>query len=423
MPKSGPPSDRLVRASLALAILLPSLGTSIANVGLPAIARAHAASFHAIQWVVLAYLVAVTGLVVVAGRLGDRFGRRRLLLGGITLFTGASLLCAVAPTLELLVAARALQGAGAAMMMALTMAFVGETVPKENTGSVMGLLGGMSAVGTALGPSLGGMLIAGFGWRALFLVKVPLGLLTLLLARRCLPADRPVAPAGPARQGVVPLIRRALFGDPLLRAGLVSSALVATVIMATLVVGPFYLSRSLGLEPATVGLVMSMGPLVAALTGPLAGRSVDRLGAARMSLAGLATIAAGALLLALLPSSLGVGGYVGPIAFITAGYALFQTANNTGVMTRAAAEQRGLVSGMLNLSRNLGLIAGASVMGAVFALGAGADDVATAAPGAVASGMRVTFAVAGLLVLSALAITRQGPARMPLAPVRLRSNP
>src|SRR6185312_641630 len=125
------------------------------------------------------------------GRLGDITGRRRLLLAGIFLFIAASVVCSVAPTLWLLIGARAAQGLGAAVMMALTMAFVGEIVPKAKTGSAMGLLGTMSAIGTALGPSLGGLLIAGPGWRAIFLLNLPLGLLALLLAHRCLPADRP----------------------------------------------------------------------------------------------------------------------------------------------------------------------------------------------------------------------------------------
>ena len=187
-------------ASLSLSMLLSSLGTSIANVGLPTLAQAFGASFQEVQWVVLAYLLAITTLIVSVGRLGDLIGRRRLLLAGIVLFTVASVLCGVAPTLWLLIAARAAQGLGAAVMMALTMAFVGETVPKARTGSAMGLLGTMSAVGTALGPSLGGVLIAGFGWRAIFLVNLPLwARWPLLLAHRYLPADRREPSAGSDR--------------------------------------------------------------------------------------------------------------------------------------------------------------------------------------------------------------------------------
>src|SRR3954462_3593083 len=124
------PPIRGALASLSLSMLLSSLGTSIANVGLPTFAQRFNASFQQVQWVVLAYLLAITTLIVSVGRLGDIAGRRRLLLSGIVLFTLASLLCSGAPTLVMLVAARALQGLGAAMMMALTMAWVGETVSK-----------------------------------------------------------------------------------------------------------------------------------------------------------------------------------------------------------------------------------------------------------------------------------------------------
>jgi EmrB/QacA subfamily drug resistance transporter len=435
-------------------MLLSSLGTSIANVGLPTFAQAFNSSFQAVQWIVLAYLLAITTLIVSVGRLGDIVGRRRLLLAGIFLFTLASALCGVAPTLWLLIAARVAQGLGAAIMMALTMAFVGETVPKERTGSAMGLLGTMSAIGTALGPSLGGVLIAGFGWPALFLFNVPLGILTLLLAHRFLPLDRCEPQAGRAgfdhpgtlllvltlaayalamtvgrgsfglfnmtlllaavcgfglfvhaeARAASPLIRLAVFRNPILSAGFAMSALVTTVVMATLVVGPFYLSGALGLDAARVGLVMSSGPTVAALTGVPAGRVVDRFGAHRMSVVGLIGMAVGASILPVLPTSFGVPGYIAPLVVITAGYALFQAANNTAVMTNIRPDQRGVISGMLNLSRNLGLITGASAMGAVFALASTTTDIATARPEAVATGMRITFAVAASLIVVALAI-------------------
>ena len=435
-------------------MLLSSLGTSIANVGLPTLAQAFNASFQEVQWIVLAYLLAITTLIVSVGRLGDIIGRRRLLLAGIVLFTVASVLCGVAPTLWLLIAARAAQGLGAAIMMALTMAFVGETVPKDKTGSAMGLLGTMSAIGTALGPSLGGVLIAGLGWRAIFLVNVPLGILTLLLAYRYLPVDRRRPKAdragfdtmgtlllaltlaayalamtigrgsfGPLNMALLlaavvgvglfvlaearaasPLIRLAMFRDPVLSASLAMSALVSTVMMATLVVGPFYLSRALGLDAALVGLVMSVGPLVVALTGVPAGRIADRFGAQRMTIVGLIGMAAGSFVLSMMPATLGIPGYIAPLVVITAGYALFQTANNTAVMTDVPPDQRGVISGMLNLSRNLGLITGASVMGAVFALASATIDITTARPEAVATGMRITFAVAAALIVVALAI-------------------
>lgn len=184
-----------------------------------------------------------------------------------------------------------------------------------------------------------------------------------------------------------------------------SSGLVSTVMMTTLVVGPFYLSRALGLKSAVVGVVMSLGPLLSALTGVPAGRLADRWGANRMTVLGLIGIATGATILTLLPANLGIGGYIAPIVITTVGYALFQTANNTGVMRNISPDQRGVVSGLLNLSRSLGLITGASVMGAVFAFASGAADITSAEPAAVATGMRMTFGVAALLAAVALVAT------------------
>jgi EmrB/QacA subfamily drug resistance transporter len=448
------PSVRWALASLALSMLLSSLGISIANVALPTLAQAFTASFQDVQWVVLAYLLAITILIVSAGRVGDIMGHRRVLLAGILLFTVASLLCGVAPALWMLIAARAVQGLGAAILMALTVAFVRETVPKARTGSAMGLLGTMSAIGTALGPSLGGVLIAGPGWRAIFLVMVPLGILNLLLARRALPVagqratvdrngfdglgtlllgltlaayalamtvgggrfDRLNATLLAAAvlggclfvlaeaRVAAPLIRLAAFRNAVLSASLAMNALVSTVMMATLVVGPFYLSRALGLDAALVGLVMSIGPIISALSGIPAGRIVDRLGAPVMVIVGLIAMAAGSIALSALPAMFGSAGYIAAIAVLTPGYQLFQAANNTAVMMDVDSDQRGVVSGMLNLSRNLGLITGASLMGAVFALAAAATDIATAPPAAVATGMRITFAVAALLIVGALVL-------------------
>jgi len=458
--RDGAPSVRGALASLSLSMLLSSLGTSIANVGLPTLAQAFTASFQEVQWIVLAYLLAITTLIVSVGRLGDLVGRRRLLLCGIILFTVASLLCGIAPRLWMLIVARAVQGLGAAIMMALAMAFVGEAVPQAKTGSAMGLLGTMSAIGTALGPSLGGVLIAAIGWRAIFFVNVPLGILAFLLAQRYLPADRRAPKTertgfdyagtlllaltlgayalavtlGRGSFGTLnmalllaaafgvglfvfaeartasPLIRLTMFRDPALNASLAMSALVSTVIMATLVVGPFYLSRTLGLDAALVGLVMSVGPLAAALNGVPSGRLVDRFGAQRMTLFGLIGVASGAFILSMLPARPGLSGYIAPIVLITASYALFQTANNTAVMTDIRQDQRGVISGMLSLSRNLGLVTGASVMGAVFAFASATSDVTTAHPEAVAAGMRITFAVAAILVVVALVIAIGGRA-------------
>jgi MFS family permease len=312
----------------------------------------------------------------------------------------------------------------------------------------------MSAIGTSLGPTLGGVLIAQVGWQGIFLLNLPLGVLAIGLAWRFLPDDRyGVASTrldfdalgtlvlvltllayalamtlgrgsfGPLNTALLlvavigltvfvfvehtaesPLVRLTMFRNSQMSAGFFMSMLVTTVVMATMVVGPFYLSGALALNAASVGLAMSTGPLVAALAGVPAGRWVDRLGTYRASTTGLIAMLTGACILPALPMAFGVPGYILPLAVITAGYALFQAANNTAVMLDIEAQQRGVVSGLLGLSRNLGLITGASVMGAVFAFGTASDDILQAQPEAIAQGMRLTFAVAAGLILVALVL-------------------
>jgi MFS family permease len=254
-------------------------------------------------------------------------------------------------------------------MMALAMASVGEAVPKAKIGSAMGLLGTMSAVGTALGPALGGTLIAGLGWRAIFLINVPLGVLAYVLAFRHLPVDRRMLTTnrhgfdavgtlllalalgayslamtvgggsfGPLNTALLctagigaglfvlaqskaasPLVPLSMLRDSALPASLATNVLVATVMMTTLVVGPLYLSRALGLDAALVGAVMSIGPLLAALTGILAGRIVDRFGAPVMTIAGLVQMGAGTIVLSLAPAAFGTAGFVGAMLILTPG--------------------------------------------------------------------------------------------------------
>ncbi len=398
--------ERLGILALAMSMMLASLGASIANVALPTISEALSAPFHTVQWVVTGYLIALTVSVVMGGRLGDRFGLKRMLLAGLALFVAASLLCGVAPTLGALVAARVLQGAAAAFLTTLSIALVQQTAGAGRTGRAMGLIGTMSALGTALGPTLGGFLIPVTGWQGVFLVMVPLGVLGLMLTQVFLPDE--------AGQPKLPRIALGdIFADGLMPR-LVSNLLVAAVMMATLVIGPFYLGIALGLGTAKVGLVMSVGPVIAIFCGIPAGRLVDGFGSRRVILIGLLLLMAGAFSLAALPVRFGVLGYVMANAILTPGYQLFLAANNTAVMESVTRDRRGVVSGLLGLSRNLGLVLGASGLGAVFALAIGTGAIETASPSAITYGMQCVFALAGLLILAAtcLVLYRDKPGRI-----------
>ncbi|MCB1334018.1 MAG: MFS transporter [Roseivivax sp.] len=442
--------------ALSLAMLLSSLGTSIANVALPTLARSFDAAMAEVQWVVIAYLLAVTSLIVGAGRLGDLIGRRRLFLAGMTVFCAASALCALSPNLPVLIAARAVQGLGGAVMMTLAVAMVGDLVPTERTGSAIGMLGTISAVGTALGPSLGGALISLWGWPSVFAVLAALGAAAVLAGSALLPADSPSArrPAGfdlrglillafslaafsavftlgerlqtPALIGIAiasatgfaafirterrasaPLVRLDLLGNRALGTALASLMMVSAIVMATLVVGPFYLSGVLGLDPVRTGIVMSVGPVVAALTGIPAGRLVDRLAAYPVIVSGLVAVVVGALSLAVLPGLLGAAGYAASLAVLTFGYAMFQTANMTAIMQRTVSADRGLTSALLGLSRNMGLIWGASAMAALYAVGP--RLAAAAGLGHTGgAGLALVFAVSACLGAAALCATIWG---------------
>ena len=447
----------LAVSSLSLALLMTGLDTSIANTSLPALARAYGAPFASAQWIVLAYLLAVTSLTVVAGRAGDVFGRRRVFLTGLALFTLASLASALAPSLSWLIAARAVQGASAAATLALSFALIGD-IPDASAERTMGRLAAMSALGTTLGPTVGSV-VGHFSASAIFLVNVPLGAAALLLAWLYVPTTTARANGaasfdaagtlvlalslvayalsmtrgqawGPLNTALFvsalagggaflavearaasPLVPVVMFRNLAFGVSLTSSAIVAAVVMATLIVGPFYLTHALGLGGAHAGLILSAGPLAAALTAMVAGRIVERVGQSRAASAGLSAMAAGGSLLALLPSSTGAPGYVIPLVVMTAGYAAFQTANNTAALASADAGRRGVAAGLLALSRNFGQITGAAVLGAVFLHATGASDLSAANPEAVAHGMRTTLGVATALIVAALSLPAAARAR------------
>jgi len=445
----------LVLAGLSLAILLSQLGTNIVNVGLPELVTTFDTSFGAVQWVVVSYLLVVTALIVGVGRLADQLGKKRLYLAGLAIFMVASIVCALSPNLVLLIVGRAAQGLGGAIIMALSFAFVGEVFPKERTGFAMGVLSTMFSFGIALGPSLGSLALASFGWQAMFWLNLPFGILAYLLVSRYLPTaiDTPKHPVAAARfdwlgtillaatlaayslamtfsgsrgfsdplvlrllvgsfvglalflavqvRASAPLLRLAMFRNVLLSTSMAMSVLIYAVLMATVVLGPFFLTKALGLDTRSVGLVMTVGPVAAALMGVPAGFAADRIGARLVMVIGIAVFAVGAFEMSQVSIANGLPTYIAAMLLMSVGMSFFQTPNNTAVMADARPEQRGLVSGLLALARNLGLITGASLMGAIFALAVGSDS-STASPSAIAGGMRTAFGVAGFMGAAAL---------------------
>lgn len=448
----------LILLALASATLTAALGISIASVLLPTLSRSYGASVSQVQWVVLAYLMTMTVAVVPAGRLGDTFGHRRVLLAGLVVFVAGSLACATAPGLAWLILGRAVQGLGAAVLIALPMSIARDMFSTARLGTSMGVIATMSAIGTALGPSVGGALLAWGDWRMAFHLLTGAGLVTFVLAAlslgRGMARRRPTAremdipgtgllviavaayalatsggtvglPVGPAvlipfaalaaiafatveTRVASPLVPMHLLRDRTTGAGFLMNLIVGTIMMSTLLVGPFFLTFALGLNDALVGLVMAAGPAIASLAGIPAGRLTDRLGANRVVQIGLAQIVLGLLCLAFLPRYFGVGGYVAALFTLTPAFQLFLAANNTTVLLGASPEQRGRLSGLLGLSRNLGLMTGASLMPAVFVAILGTGDAAHATGDRVAHAFSMTFTAAAGLALLALGLAAFG---------------
>ena len=341
-------------------MFVSQVGITGMNVALPSIALDFGVTAAHAGAVVVAYLVMSTAGLAIAGPLGDRLGRRRVLLAGLCLFVVASTVATLAPTLSALLAARALQGLGGAAIAAMSIALVMDAFPPTRAGSMLGVLGTTSAFATMLGPSLGGVMLAAFGWRSLLAVNVPLAIVTGVLIAVSL-ADTPSA----ARSA--PLFDGALLRNPRLAAGLATAFLVATVMITTMTVGPFVLAGAMGLPSAAIGLVMASGPLVSVVLAVPAGRLGDRIGARTTTVWALAIFIVGAASLALVVDRHNVVAYTASITVLSIGYALFQTPNSAAVMAEAPADRRATVSGLLNLSRNVGFIIGAAAMGALYA--------------------------------------------------------
>lgn len=451
-PQTKPP--RLAIIALSGAVLLASMAVSITSVALPALSRAMEAPVSAVQWVVLIYLLSVTITIVLAGRCADLFGHRFILLCGLTIFTASSLLCAIAPNLTALIIARAIQGIGGAILMALPVSVIRGMVSGERTGSAMGLLASMSAVGTALGPALGGLLIAGFGWRSAFILLTVCGFVLSALAIRAIPSSAPVhktcrsldlsgafllavvlflyALITSGQQSTVgwalsftipaallalilfiivevkspsPLVPLPVLRNPAISASLITNWLISSVMMAMLVVGPLFLSFGLLLGEAQTGLVVAVGPVVAALAGIPAGRLTDRFGTKRILTAGLVAMSMALICMAYLPVQIGITGYIVSLVMLTPCFQLFLAGNNTAIMITAPEDQRGIVSGLMGLSRNLGFMTGASVMATIFITALGQEDLVHATVNSVGSAFTVTLLTAAGLALISLIIT------------------
>jgi EmrB/QacA subfamily drug resistance transporter len=427
-PESAPPSGassgggsaELARwrafPPLAIGVVMATLDVSVVNIALPTLSRVFGVPLTSIEWVVLSYVVTITGLLLTFGRLADRLGRRRIYGMGLAVFTLASALCAAAPSAGALIAARALQGLGAAMMSANSFALLVSSFAPEERGRVIGAFGAMVGIGLSVGTPLGGLIIRHLSWRWLFLLNLPLGTLAWFWLRRGVPPDAPSPSAqgldlpstitwcaalvslmlalsrGPefgwGSPGVWPLYPLAIglmiafavlerrAREPLLPARLLQGplgiAVSLTLIAQALSISvgfhlPLFLEDVFGFDAARSGQWMAMMPVAALVCAPIAGRIADRFGTRRLSSLGLVVTATGFWAL----SGVGVRPdptrVLGGMALVGMGQGLFTVPNASALMALVPVDLLGFASGLQATMRNLGFASGAAVTAALVA--------------------------------------------------------
>lgn len=335
----------LAVAAVSIGAFMGQLDASIVTVALPRIQAELGVSVGAVEWVALAYLLTLIACVIGVGQLADRYGRKLCYVYGFALFGLASLGAGLSSSLAALVVFRVLQGVGAAMLQANSVALIATSVPRHRLGRAIGVQGAAQAVGLALGPAVGTLVVAHWGWPAIFLLNVPVAAVGIVLGLAFLPRTREFCRTPFRWRELATSIRAPLRG---LVAGLGSYA----VLFGVLFLIPFTYRG-----PAA-GWVLTALPAFIAVTAPIAGAFVRRAGV------GLLIAAAG---LAALPWA---GGHplalAGSLAVIGVGIGAFTPANSAGIMALAPAGRAGLTSGILNMTRGLGTAAGVALTGAVY---------------------------------------------------------
>jgi len=405
-----------VMAAVAMGIFLSTIDGSIVNVALPTLTRELGAPFAAVQWVVLAYLLVIVSLMMVAGRLADVYGKKRLFAAGFVIFTLGSLLCGLSPTVVALVASRVVQAVGASLLMALGAAIVTEVFPAQERGRAMGFIGMMVSVGLISGPTLGGLILGSFSWHAIFFVNLPLGVLGTALVLRVVPSSLAAShqpfdlhgalllfttllsfllaiTLGPQAHfskpvfaglvalafvcGVAFIRTEVAIEHPLVDLGIFRNSTIATNVMTGVLVFvasaglvfllPFFLQNVQGRTPREAGLLLITGPLMIGLSSPLSGWLSDRVGTRPLTALGLSVLVVGYVLVSTLRADTSPLAYVSRVAWVGLGMGIFQSPNNSAIMGSVPRNRLGVASGLLSLTRTLGQTTGVALIGALWA--------------------------------------------------------
>ena len=417
------PNKWAVLAIQAIGIFMAMLDSSIVNISLPNIASYFNVPLNgAVEWVIIAYLVTIAGVILSIGRLADMIGRKILWIAGLVIFTLGSAICGAAPSLLILVAARAFQGLGGALILSVSPAILTSAFPPEERGRALGMNAVVIALGISIGPTLGGLITANLTWRWIFYVNVPLGMIGIIATLFVLKEPRQHArgrfdPVG-ALLLAVSLIALTLgisFGqewgwtsptliatmvisvaalvllilvehhvdDPIIAFSLLHnrvfvSATVSLVMyyLAVFVVSfmlPFYLEELRRIPLMEAGLLLTPLPLTSIVIAPFSGVLADKIGTRWLATVGMVIICVGLVLIGQLGTQSSTSDIIWRLVVMGVGQALFQSPNNSALMGAAPRHQQGIGSGFMALGRVVGQSVSVALAGAIFTSLGGAE--------------------------------------------------
>ncbi|WP_426512485.1 MFS transporter [Dactylosporangium sp. McL0621] len=449
--------QRWVLGLSALGAVMVALDALVVAAALSTIRRDLGASIEQLEWTVNAYSLSFAMLMVTAAVAGDRWGRRRTYAAGLALFCVASAACALAPSMPALIAARAVQGAGAAVVMPLAMSLLGVAFPPERRGWAIGIFSGLTGLAVLGGPVLGGVVTEGLAWQWIFWINVPVGAVAIPLVYRMIPESRGVVRRldpgglvlvtlavlalvwgvvrGPAagwggpevlgalaagvlllaafaaweRRAPQPMVPTAFFRVRSFTAGNAAGLLLTAALYGAVFFNAQYMQNVLGSGPARAGLQLLPWTATLFLVAPLAGRLVDRLGERPLAVTGLALQAAGMLWIAAVGGAASYPELIAPFVLAGCGVSMAMPATQSASIGALPREAVGIASGIYSMMRQLGGVAGVAVLSAVFTASGGYDAFAPAYGRAmVACGvLSLLGAVAGLGIAARPALVRE----------------